>query len=164
MNRKSFAVGVFAVLAPLAALACDKSGTEAQQKADKAVNEANKEAAEARNEATTRITNAQVEADKKVAEAEKSFASTRENYRHDTQTKIDDLDKKIVDLDAKAKTATGKKKAELDANLPMIHTRRDAFVRNFQGISADTATTWDATKARLDKEWKDLHDLVGKVD
>jgi hypothetical protein len=164
MNRKSFAVGIFAALAPLAALACDKSGTEAQQKADKAVAEANKESAQAQNESTTRITNAQVEADKKVAEAERSFASTRENYRHDVQTKIDDIDKKIVDLDAKAKTATGKKKAELDANLPTIHARRDAFVRNFQGISADTALTWDATKSRLDKDWKDLHDLVDKVD
>lgn len=164
MNRKSFAVGILAALAPLAAIACDKTGTEAQQKADKAVAEANKEQAQAQNEATTRITNAQVEADKKIAEAEKSFATTRENYRHDVQSKLDDLDKKIVDMEAKAKTATGKKKAELDANLPTIRARRDAFVRNFQGISADTALTWDATKARLDKEWKDLNDLVGKVD
>ncbi len=164
MNRMFSIASILAALAPLAVLACDKSGTEAQREADRARVEANKESNQAAAEATTRITGAQIEADRKIAEAEKAFASTRENYRHDVQTKIDDLDKKLVDLDAKAKKATGKKKAELDTSLPVIRQKRDAFVRDFQAIGSETAATWDGTKARLDKEWAELKASVDKID
>lgn len=138
---------------PLLVFACDKSGAEAQREADKAQAEAN-----------TKTTSAQVEADKKIAAADKDFAKTREDYRHDIQSKLDDLDKKIADLDAKKMKATGKTKAKLDANLPNVHAQRDAFAQDFMSIQNDNATTWDASKARLDKEWTALKDAVDKAD
>lgn len=153
-----------ALLGCLSIVACDKSATEAQEKANKAQAEANKDINQANAEATTKITNAQVEADKKVAAAQNDFSTTREDYRHGVQSKLVDLDKKLAELEAKAKTATGKTKAELDSTLPGLRTRRDAFVADFKTLDTTTATSWDATKARLDKEWTDLKTSVDKVD
>lgn len=161
MTRKLIAVTVFA---SLAAFACDRNASDAQYKADKAQSEANREVNQANNEATTKITNAQVEADKKIAEARGDFAASRESFRHDVQTNIDELDKKLEKLEAKAKKSTGKAKADLDANLPALRARRDAFVADFKSIETSTATTWDATKARLEKEWSDLKAAADKVD
>jgi F0F1-type ATP synthase membrane subunit b/b' len=144
---------VAACCLPLAAVACDKSGADAQREADKA-----------QAQSTTQITNAQVEADKKVAQAQHDFDMTREDYRHDMQAKLDDLDKKIADLDAKSKTDVGHAKAKLDANLPSIHAQRAAFGRDFASIQSDTAMTWDSSKARLDKEWDALKSAVDKAD
>jgi hypothetical protein len=80
------------------------------------------------------------------------------------QRKLDDLDKDIAELDAKAKTATGKAKAELDAQLPSIHARRDAFARNLKALESTTATAWDATRTQGDKEWDELKLAVDRVD
>lgn len=152
-NRTHSFVRIAACCLPLLAFACDKSGTEAQREADKAQAEAN-----------TKTTGAQVEADKKIADVQKDFSKTREDYRHDVQTKLDDLDKKISDLDAKAKKETGNTKAKLDANLPSLHTQRAAFGKDFASLQTDTAATWDASKARIDKEWTALKDAVDKAD
>lgn len=151
MNRSI--VRLAACCLPLLVFACDKSATEAQREADNAQAQAN-----------TKTTSAQVEADKKIADAQKAFAKTREDYRHDTQTKLDDLDKKIADLDAKRLKATGATRAKLDANLPNIHRERDAFAKEFGGLETETAATWDASKARLDKSWSALKDAVDKAD
>lgn len=161
MNRTLFA---FALFAPLSVMACDKSGTEAQQKADKAQAEANREMNQASAEATTKITNAQVEADKKISDAERAFVKTREDYRHDMQTNIADIDAKLADLDAKAKTVVGKKKVDLDHSLPGLHARRDELARAVQSVGSETAATFDSTKARIDKEWKDLKASIDKAD
>jgi hypothetical protein len=163
MNRT---YAVLALCAPLSlfAFACDKSGSEAQREADQAQAQAQKDESQAQAESTTRITNAQVEANKKVSEAERDFQNTREDYRHSMQSKLDDLDKKISDLDIKRMKATGKTKAKLDSKLPDVHTRRDAFARDFSTIENDTAATFDASKARLDKEWSDLKSAVDKAD
>ncbi|MEA2753345.1 MAG: hypothetical protein QOI41_7488 [Myxococcales bacterium] len=151
MNRST--LRFVACCLPLVAFGCNKTGAEAQREADNA-----------RVEANTKTTGAQVEADTKIADAQKAFAKTREDYRHDVQTKLDDLDKKIADLDAKAKKGTGTTKAKLDTNLPSIHSQRNAFARDFASVETDTALTWDASKARLDKEWTALKDAVDKAD
>ena len=151
MNRSI--LRLVACCVPLLAFGCNKTGTEAQREADNAQAQAN-----------TKTTSAQVEADKKVADARNSFAKTREDYRHDMQTKLDDLDKKIADLDAKSKKQTGHTKAKLDSELPNIHAQRNAFAKDFDSVENDTATTWDASKARLDKEWTALKDAVDKAE
>jgi regulator of protease activity HflC (stomatin/prohibitin superfamily) len=162
MNSRMFTA--FALAAVVSSVACDRSATEAQEKANKAQAEANKDIAEANQEAKTKITSAQVEADKKIAEAQKNFATNVENYRHEMQGKVDTLDKKLADLEIKAKKSTGKTKANIEANLPTLRTRRDAFVNDLRTIETTSATSWDATKARLDKQWTDLKDAADKVD
>ena len=149
--------------APLA-VACDKTGTDAQTEVNKAQDKANAEIAKANNQVTTTAAKAQTEADKTIIAAQADFATTRENYRHTVQSNLDALDKKLADLDVKAKTATGTAKTDLRATVPALRAQRDAFVADYQSLGSASAVTWDATKARLDKEWTDLKAAVDKAE
>lgn len=159
--KRTFAV-ILAFAVPV--LACDKSGQDEQRKADKAQATANQEITNAQIEANDKASNAQANADKKIAEAEKDFAKTREDYRHDMQSNLDSIDKKIADLEVKAKKATGKKRADLDAAIPVLKSQRDAFSVDMKTIETANATSWDGTKTRIDKQWTDLKRAVDKVD
>ncbi len=153
-----------ALVLPLAALACDKSGAEAQQKADKAQAQANQEITNATIESDKKIDKAQATADKKIAEADRDFAKTRDDFRHTATTNLADMDKKLADLDAKAKKATGKKKMDIEAGLPTLRTQRDAYAADLKNLDTATAATWDATRARVEKEWSDLKNAADKLD
>ncbi|HEX5101464.1 MAG TPA: hypothetical protein VFV94_18255 [Polyangiaceae bacterium] len=146
-----------------AALGCENSAREQQQKVDQAQAEADQKVAEAQREANEKSAQARADADKKMAEAQETFTKTREDYRHDVTTKLAELDKKIADLDAKAKTLKPPKRAEMDAKLDDIHKTRDAFVADYRQIETASATTWDGLKKRLDKSWTDLEAKVDKA-
>jgi len=143
----------------VAIVGCNKAVDE-KQKADQAQLDANQKIAEANREADEKINSAQADADRKTAEAQASFLKMREDYRHEVTEKLVDLDHKIADLEAKSRTATGKTKADLDARLKQIHTERDEFVAEYKTIEIASASTWDSTKARLDKSWDELKNLV----
>jgi hypothetical protein len=160
MIRSSLIVCGSLVLA--LASGCNKAADE-QQKAVNAQNQANDKIVQANQEADQKANSAQADADKKIAEAQASFLKMREDYRHETTTNLVDLDKKIADLEAKQKTATGKKKADLDTQLDQIRTQREAFANDWKTIETASATTWDATKNRLDKEWSDLKSMVDRA-
>ncbi len=161
MIRSSLIVcGLGAVLALGAG--CNKAADD-QQKATNAQVEANQKIVEANQEADQKANKAQAEADQKIAAAQADFLKMRESYRHDTTANLVDLDKKIADLEAKSKTATGKKKADLDAQLTQIRTQREAFANDWKQIETASATTWDSTKSRLDKEWTDLKSMVDRA-
>jgi hypothetical protein len=144
------------------AAACDKSGADEQGKANQAQAEANDKIAAAKSEADKKITTAQSEADKKVATVQADFAKTIEDYRHSTQANLDDLNKKVDVLDAKAQTLKGKPKTDLQTSLGEIRIKRDALIADRKALETTTATAWDGTKVRLDKEWTDLKALVDK--
>jgi hypothetical protein len=144
------------------AAGCDKASDE-QQKANTAQAEANNKIAAARTESTTKVTSAQLEADNKIAAAESDFGKRREEYRHTLKTDLIALDKKIELLEAKAKTATGKAKTELDANLTAIRASRSAFSADMTTIDSTTAMQWDNTKTRVDKDWNDLKAMVDRA-
>jgi hypothetical protein len=141
------------------AFACDKPGATEEQRETKA----SEQAAAARNEAQQKDLNAQAQADKDISGAQTDFAKTRENYRHAKWIDLADLDKKVMDLQAKDQTATGKKRADLDAALPVIRAKRDAFVRDMQALDSTTGPAWDEAKANLDKEWDGLRSSVDDV-
>jgi hypothetical protein len=157
MIRSSIVVCGLGLVLALAS-GCNKAADE-QQKAVNAQTQANDKIVQANQDAV----NAQAEADKKIAEAQANFLKMREDYRHETTTNLVDLDKKIADLEAKEKTSTGKKKADLDAQLTQIRARREAFANDWKSIETASASTWDATKNRLDKEWSDLKNLVERA-
>jgi hypothetical protein len=162
MTRSSIIVcGVGSLLLAFAS-GCDKAADE-QQKAVNAQTTANDKIIQANQEADQKANSAQADADKKIAAAQAAFLKMREDYRHDTTTKLVDLDQKITDLGAKEKTATGKKKADLDSQLAAIRTQRDAFANDWKSIETADATTWDSTKNRLDKEWTDLKAMVDRA-
>jgi hypothetical protein len=156
-------VAVALAAGPFAA-GCDNSAADAQRQATEAQKKANVEITNANVEANRKASEAQSEADKKIAIAEANFATTREDYRHQKQSDLDALNKQLEDLDAKAKTATGKVKAELRATVPALRAQRDAFVADFHLLATPNAGTWDATRARLDKEWADLRAAVDKAE
>ncbi len=160
---------VLALLAPFAGVACDKSGAEAQREADKAQQnattkitnaqvEADKEAAKAQAEANEKSEKAQAEANEKISAADKDFMKSREDYRHTAQSHLTDVDKKLADLDAKAT-----KGEKVKADLTGLHAERNAFANDIDSLDRTTASNWDATKARLDKEWKDLKRAVDRA-
>ena len=158
-------IDILLVTATLAcsAMACDNNAAREQQKATEAQREANEKAAEAKNTASTKITNAQVEADKKIAEANANFQKIREDYRHKAQRDFDEVNADITKLEAKAKAATGKAKTDLDAALPDIRSRRDAFKNDLGTLETANASTWDGMKTRVDNQWTALKDAVRKV-
>jgi hypothetical protein len=144
------------------ATACDKASDE-QHNANAAQAAANEKIAAAATEAAQKASAAQTEANQKVAEAQANFMKLREDYRHSTTTSLVGMDKKIGALDTKATTATGKDKSDLDTNLKQIHAARQSFDADYQTLETASATTWDAARARLDKEWTDLKALVDKA-
>ena len=141
-------------------LACEKPGATEQQKEQ----QASEQAAQSRNEANEKMQTAQGKADKDIAGARADFEKTREDYRHSRTTDLTDIDRKIADLEAKKRTATGKAKTNLDANLPAIRTQRDAFVRELQDAGRATPATWDEVKADIDRKWDALKNAVDKAE
>ena len=163
MHRSIALPLVLALAAAPLAVACDKSGADAQAEANQAQAKADKDIAQAGHEAADKANQAQATADQKVASARADFSKTVEDYRHSVQSNLDALDKQVADLDAKSRTATGKAKADLDAKLVTIRAQRDQFASDFRSLGAVTATTFDAAKARLDKEWTDLKTTVDRA-
>jgi septal ring factor EnvC (AmiA/AmiB activator) len=150
-------VGTLALAAALMApVACDKPGVEEQQKEQKAT----QDNAQQQQHAAQESAQAQQDMNNRVATAQADFEHARDDYRKEKQQDIDALDAKIASLETKTRTATGKVKADLDAKLPAIRAQRAAFGADFRGLQATTATTWDDTKARVDKEWDDLKAAV----
>jgi len=139
---------------------CEKSAQRDQEKAAQAQREADEKVAEAQRESQTKITSAQLEANKKAVEAQNDFEKTRESYRHQMQSDFDKENEKIAKLEAKAATATGKTKADLDAKLQDIHTKRDAWRASMTSLDGATIETWDTAKQRTDKAWNDLKKAV----
>lgn len=164
MTRASILVAAVASSALCLSLAtgCDRAADD-QAKANSAQAEANKKIAEVKDEAHDKVNSAQAEADKKIASAQGDFSKRREDFRHKVETDVIDLDKKINVLEAKAKTATGKAKADLDANLASIRTRRASLATDVRGLETASATTWDDTKSRLEKQISDLKTAIDKV-
>ena len=138
------------------AVACDKPGVTEQQKENRAIDQN----AQAQGQTEQQFQNAQANAEKQVAAARVDFEKAREDYLHDKRTDLADLDEKIANMDANEKTATGKKKAQLDAQLPGIRAQRDAFARHMQSLSVTPPSAWDESKANLDKEWDALKNAV----
>jgi flagellin-like hook-associated protein FlgL len=151
-----------ALLSLAIAAGCDKAADD-QQKATAAQNEANDKIVAARVEADKKVVAAQSEADQKISEAQASFMKRREDYRHKTTANLVELDHKVDVLAAKSKTATGKAQTDLEANLRQIRASRADFGTDYNTLETESASTWDATQARLDKEWTALTALVDKA-
>ncbi|MEO7328841.1 MAG: hypothetical protein ABI193_09705 [Minicystis sp.] len=160
MIRSSIIAG--AILSFTLVLGCDKAADE-QSNANAAQAEANAKIEAARKDAESKMKSAQADADKKIADAQAGFMKMREDYRHSMSSDMISVDKKIADLDAKAKTATGKAKMDLDANLKTIRADRERFEADFKALDSATAVSWDNAKSSLDKRWSDLKSLVDKA-
>jgi hypothetical protein len=150
-------IGVVAL--GLVAVACDKPGEDAQKKKD----EAQLQLTQAQMEATQKVDKAQAAADQKIQVASADFQKSVADYRTSRQKDLADIDKQIADLTTADKTATGKKKTDLDAALPGIRAQRDAFVRQMNTLDTANAATFDGAKMSLDKSLDDLKAAISKA-
>ena len=162
MNR-SIKLCVASLVLGLAAVACDKTAQQDQDKVNQAQQTANDKISAAQTEAQTKITSAQVAAHQDITSANADFMKLRESYRHDVQTNLIDEDSKIQKLDDNERTLTAKKKTDLDTNLADIGAKRSLFVTDINALDQSTATTWDAAKAKTDQAWTDLKSAVDKA-
>ena len=126
--------------------------TEADSKINGAVREANNE-----------IKSAQEVEGEKVAAAQAGFMKLREDYRHTMTMNLVGLDQRVSDLDGKSTQSQGVAKTTLDAILKQIHEDRSLLEADRKSLESTTAATWDDAKARLDKEWTHLSQLVDKA-
>lgn len=141
------------------ALGCDKASKE-QQDAVNAQVEANRQVAAATNEARDKAVKAQAAADKDIANAQANFMKMREDYRHETTKALVELDKEIAELDAEGKTLSGQKRTDLETKLASIRTMRAQFSDDYADVQTASASTWDATKARLEQQRKQVANAV----
>lgn len=162
MNR-SMKLCVASLVLGLAAVACDKTAQQDQDKVNQAQATANDKISAAQTEAQTKITSAQVAANQTIASANADFMKMRESYRHDVQTNLIDEDSKIQSLDDKERTLTATKKTAMDTSLTDIGAKRSVFVTDINALDQSTATTWDAAKAKTDQAWSDLKGAVDKA-
>ncbi len=162
MNR-SMKLCVTSLVLGLAAVACDKTAQQDQDKVNQAQQTANDKISAAQTEAQTKITSAQLTANHDIASANADFLKMRESYRHDVQTNLIDTDTKIQLLDDKERTLTAQKKSAMDSSLADISAKRSVFVTDINALDQATTTTWDSAKATTDKAWTDLKAAVDKA-
>jgi hypothetical protein len=149
-------IATLATLFVLGTAACDKSGKETQREVDNAQAQAQTEITNAQVQANDKANAAQAKADEKINEAQRDFDKTREDYRHTMQSNLETLDKKIADLDAKAVKASTDKRVDLDNEASKLRAERSTFAADVKALDNASAASWDATKARMDKEWSDI--------
>ena len=151
----------FTVIAALSlfAVGCE-SAADQQRKVNESQAEANEEAARAQADADRAAQKAQAEADREISGAQEKFAKMREDFRHDVRSKLVEVDKEIADLRAAATTETGKKKQQIDANLPIIEERRTRLIAAFDRLEQVSANSWDQAKDEVEKLWKELKHSV----
>jgi len=150
---------VLGLVTVFALCACDKSGEDVQKKRD----EAQQQLTQAQLEANRKVDQAQIDRDQKVQKADADFQKSVVDYRTSREKDLADIDKNIDDLSMKDKTATGQKKAKLDGALPEIRTDRANLGQMMRSIDSTTPTTFDATKANLDKAFDELKDDIKKA-
>jgi hypothetical protein len=88
------------------------------------------------------------------------FMNMRESYRQQMTANLTALDRKVTILEGKAKYSEGKTRNHLEMGLTQIRADRFAFMNDYKSIDTVTSANWDATKARLDKKWTELSELV----
>jgi hypothetical protein len=99
-------------------------------------------------------------AQQKSDHVQSEFMNMRESYRQQMTANLTSLDRKVAILEGKAKYSEGKTKNDLEMGLTQIRADRFAFVNDYKSVDTATSANWDATKARLDKEWTNLSNLV----
>lgn len=154
--NKALTIGTIALAF---AVGCETAADQ-QRKANEAQDEANRKAERAQEDADRTAQKAQADANREIADAQEKFSKMREEYRHDLQSKLVEVDKEIAELRTQAATETGKKKQQIDANLPIIDERRTRLSEAFRELEQASATTWDRAKGEVEKRWDELKHSV----
>lgn len=152
-------------------VACQRSGVDDERRMEEVRREQANRVDEAQQKGAAEINAAEVEAQRKVQRADEhadkqlgkltaEFDKSKTEYANDLSKKTEEFDKKIAKIEEASRTATGKKKAEIDAALPDIRARRQALSNDARMLDNATAESWAATKNKLDTDQKALGDAI----
>jgi multidrug efflux pump subunit AcrA (membrane-fusion protein) len=149
------------LMAIVAAAACDPPGQTEQQREESA----RAQAAKARTEAEQAAARADDNANKNIGAARADFARTREDYLHAKRLDLVALDSTLVDLEAtrEAHPPTDKNLTERENRLSVALSLRGEYVSHLRALETSSPSTWDASRAALDKEWDSLNAAVQAV-
>ncbi len=112
--------------------------------------------------ASITASNAELRAEQKQERAQMEFMQLREKYRQLVTAGLVDLDRKVLILEGKEKYSRGAAKSAMQMSLTQIRADRYAFMSDYKSLDTASSGTWEATKARLDKEWTALSELVDR--
>jgi hypothetical protein len=99
----------------------------------------------------------------KADAAPSDLAKAREEYLRQKQADLSVLDRSIAGVEAKENALTAAAKTDYHGVLSSLKATQEAFAGDLRAADTATASTWDATKARLDKEWADLKAATDKA-
>jgi hypothetical protein len=123
-------------------------------------NATNDQSAGVESEGSIRTKTTELEANQKSAQVQAEFTKLRDEFRQKITTGLTDLDHRVELLERKARSSVGNAKNEVEMGLAHIRADRLAFTNDYKSLDSATSANWDATKARLDKEWLALSNLV----
>jgi hypothetical protein len=152
MKRRSTTLAFTLLAAAIATSACDDKQEAAQHAQD--------EADQAKAKAQADAQKAQADADKAKADMMAAFAKTQADYRVSIDKDLVDIDRTIADLRANAATVPGDTKTIDDGLLADVTARREAVRTNLLAMMSSSPSSWDATKATIDKSMDDLKTAV----
>lgn len=131
---------------------------------DKAVVEGNEKIQEAQQDAREKSAAAQANANETIRDANRNVVAADDTLRSWGQEKIDTLNNKIDDAKVKAEKAKPQVRAEFEAGIKDVQTKRDAIVTEFASVQTRTAADVDRFKGKVDAEIDRLKDRVDRLE
>lgn len=131
---------------------------------DKTVAEGNEKVQEAQQEAREKSAEAQANANEKIREANRNVIAADDSLRTWGQERIDTLNNKIDEARVKAETAKPQLRAEVEAGLKDVQTKRDAIVTEFAALDTKSEAEVNRFKGRIDAEIERLEERVDRLE
>jgi DNA repair exonuclease SbcCD ATPase subunit len=111
-------------------------------------------------EADEKVAEAKSEADKLAAQAADALAKARTAYKDSAHKQLTPVFKELDEIHAKEGAAQPKIKAQVDAALKTISTKRDAVKKEIDAFDGATLETLKTVKAKADQGIAELKALV----
>jgi hypothetical protein len=131
---------------------------------DKAVAEGNQKIENVHRDESQKVANAQAEANEKVRSANRDVSTENADLREWGQKKIDGLNDKIDDATAKAQKAAPQVRAEFQAGISDVQTKRDALIGQFASLDARHGDAVNHFKDRVSTQIDQLKDRVDRLE
>jgi uncharacterized phage infection (PIP) family protein YhgE len=142
----------------------NEKATDIKKDYDKVVADGNEKIEQAKQDARETAANAQAKANETIRDANRGVVAADDDLRTWGQEKIDGLNNRIDETRVKAEKAKPEVKAEVEAGLKDVQTKRDAIVTEFASLDTKSEKTVDKFKGRVDAEIDRLKDRVDRLE
>jgi hypothetical protein len=140
--------------------ACSKMTDHQERQGFSGPSAMNDQSAGVETEGSAKSKAAELVTNQQSAQVQADFTKLRDDFRQKITSGLTDLDHRVVLLERKARNSVGNAKNEVEMGLTQIRADRLTFTNDYKSVDSATSANWDATKARLDKEWLALSSLV----